>query len=193
MKVFISYSHDSEEHRERVLGLSQRLRVEGIETVLDQYLNGAPPEGWPRWMLNQLDAADFVLVVCTETYYQRFRGQRAPDKGRGVDWEGALITQEIYEAKSATLKFVPVLFSADATKFVPEPLRALNYYVASSKVGYLGSTTFSSGRRASSQRRWVRLRGGPDAPARHSPSTNLLRPPPVNTTSLALPNTHLLI
>src|SRR5689334_12688989 len=67
-KVFISYSHDSDEHRARVLALSERLREDGIETRLDQYLNGAPSEGWPRWMLNQLDEASFVLVVCTETY-----------------------------------------------------------------------------------------------------------------------------
>jgi hypothetical protein len=57
--VFISYSHDSDEHRARVLGLSERLRSDGIETMLDQYVNGAPLEGWPRWMLNQLDAASF--------------------------------------------------------------------------------------------------------------------------------------
>ena len=66
-RVFISYSHDSDQHRERVLALSERLRADGIETLLDQYVNGSPPQGWPRWMLDQLDAADFVLVVCTET------------------------------------------------------------------------------------------------------------------------------
>jgi hypothetical protein len=66
--VFISYSHDSDEHRKQVLALSERLRLDGIETLLDQYVNGTPPEGWPRWMMNQLDAADYVLVICTETY-----------------------------------------------------------------------------------------------------------------------------
>ena len=67
--VFISYSHDSEEHREKVLALSERLREDGIETILDQYVNGSPPGGWPRWMLDQLDTADSVIVVCTEIYY----------------------------------------------------------------------------------------------------------------------------
>ncbi len=32
--VFISYSHDSDAHRERVLGLSERLRQDGIPTLL---------------------------------------------------------------------------------------------------------------------------------------------------------------
>jgi tetratricopeptide (TPR) repeat protein len=134
--VFISYSHDSDEHRARVLALSERLRKDGIETRLDQYLNGAPPETWPRWMLNQLDEASFVLVVCTETYYRRFRGKEVPGKGKGVDWEGALITQELYDARRETLKFVPVLFEADHEPHVPEPLRGLNHYQPLTRRGY---------------------------------------------------------
>jgi hypothetical protein len=51
--VFISYSHDSDEHRQQVLALSERLRADGIATLLDQYVNGSPAVGWPRWMLNQ--------------------------------------------------------------------------------------------------------------------------------------------
>ena len=135
-KVFISYSHDSDEHRERVLGFSERLRDDGIETLLDRYINGSPAQGWPRWMLDQLDAADSVLVVCTETYYRRFRGHEVPGKGKGGDFEGSLITQEIYDARSRTLKFVPVLFSADDEKFIPEPLRSGTHYTLTSESSY---------------------------------------------------------
>jgi hypothetical protein len=134
--VFISYSHDSSDHREKVLALSERLRADGIETLLDQYMNGSPPEGWPRWMLDQLDAADFVLVICTETYYRRFRGHEVPGKGKGVDWEGALITQELYQARSKTLKFVPIFLSAAVEGWIPEPLRAGNYYALTSESAY---------------------------------------------------------
>jgi hypothetical protein len=55
-------------------------------------------------MLNQIDWAEFILLVCTETYYRRFRGHEEPGKGKGVDWEGAVITQELYDARSATIK-----------------------------------------------------------------------------------------
>jgi hypothetical protein len=144
-KVFISYSHDSDEHRDRVLGLSERLRADGIETLLDQYVNGAPAGGWPRWMLNQLDAAAFVLVVCTETYYRRFRGFETGGKGKGVDWEGALITQEIYDSRSTSLKFVPVLFSLDAEPFIPEPLRSGGYHLLTSESGYAALYDFLLG------------------------------------------------
>ena len=40
--VFISYSHDSDEHREKVLGLAERLRQDGLDAQLDQYVNGTP-------------------------------------------------------------------------------------------------------------------------------------------------------
>ena len=90
-----------------MLALSERLRADGIETLLDQYVNGSPQQGWPRWMLDQLDAADFVLVVCTPTCYRRFRGHEEPGKGKGADWEGVHITREIYDSRSLTLKFVP--------------------------------------------------------------------------------------
>jgi SEFIR domain len=98
--VFISYSHDSDAHRAAVLGLAERLRGDGIEVVLDQYVEGTPAQGWPRWMLDEIERADAVLVVCTQTYYQRFRGHGPPDRGRGVDWEGAILTNELYRDRS---------------------------------------------------------------------------------------------
>src|SRR5258705_5882703 len=69
-KVFISYSHDSPEHEQRVLELANRLRRDGIDCTIDQYVV-VPEEGWPRWMDKQIRDSDFVVMVCTETYYQR--------------------------------------------------------------------------------------------------------------------------
>src|ERR1700730_16059132 len=99
-RVFISYSHDSAEHKERVLRFAERLRKNGIDAQIDQYVGGRPPGGWPRWMLDKLDWADFVLLICTETYYRRFRGHEESGTGKGVDWEGQLITLQIYNATS---------------------------------------------------------------------------------------------
>jgi SEFIR domain-containing protein len=82
-RVFISYSHDSPDHKNRVLGLSERFRQDGLETSLDQYVRGTPPQKWPRWMLDQLNWADFVLVICTETYTDVFVAARNPVKVGG--------------------------------------------------------------------------------------------------------------
>ncbi len=56
-KVMISYSHDSDLHKERVLTLANRLCKEGIDCHLDQY-ETSPPMGWPRWMDEQIEEAD---------------------------------------------------------------------------------------------------------------------------------------
>lgn len=135
--VFVSYSHDSSDHQERVLGLSERLREDGVETILDRYIeNGSPPEGWPRWMLNGLDRATHVLCICTETYYRRFRGQDLPGKGKGVDWEGAIITQELYDERSVSSRFIPVLFTTSDKPSIPEPLRPQTFYLLNSEPSY---------------------------------------------------------
>jgi hypothetical protein len=80
-RVFISYSHDSVRHRERVLRLSERLRGDGIDASIDQYVKGTPDATWPRWTLDQVDRAGFVLVVRTEAYYRGLHGSRAPTSG----------------------------------------------------------------------------------------------------------------
>jgi tetratricopeptide (TPR) repeat protein len=75
-------------------------------------------------------------VICTGAYYRRFRGHEQPGKGKGGDWEGALITQEIYDSRSRTKKFIPVIFSSKDVQFIPEPLRAINYFTLTSESQY---------------------------------------------------------
>ena len=79
--VFISYSHDSEEHQDRVLKFSNKLREEGIDCSIDQY-EDSPAEGWPKWMDRSVKKSDFVLVVCTKTYYDRVMGE--DENGMGI-------------------------------------------------------------------------------------------------------------
>jgi hypothetical protein len=134
-KVFISYSHDSPEHAGRVLGLSDRLRQDGIDCHIDQY-EVSPPEGWPRWMVNKVEWADFVLVVCTETYQQRFKGKAPAGQGKGVKWEGSILTQELYDAEAQNTRFIPVVFSSPDTDHIPIVLRGQTPYNVSNDKGY---------------------------------------------------------
>jgi hypothetical protein len=126
--VFISYSHDSPAHLERVLKLSDRLRRDGIDCLIDQY-EMSPREGWPRWTMSQIEEARFVLVVCTDTYHRRVRGKEESGKGRGAKWEGAIITQELYDSEATNDKFIPVLFSSEDSVHVPVYLRSVTRYV----------------------------------------------------------------
>jgi hypothetical protein len=133
--VFISYSYDSKEHADRVLTLSDRLRDEGIDCVLDQY-EDSPPEGWPRWMDRQFCAADFVLMVCTPTYFRRAMGKEEPGTGHGVMWESALIYQYIYNQDDLNTQFIPLLLEGANVADIPTPLQGVTYYRPSTASGY---------------------------------------------------------
>lgn len=125
--VFISYSHDSTEHSDRVLALSDRLRADGIDATIDQY-EESPAEGWPKWMDRQIAKSNFVLVVCTETFLRRVVGNEDPGKGRGVKWESTLTYQHLYNDDSLNKRFIPILFEGSTDKHIPTPLQGATYY-----------------------------------------------------------------
>jgi len=133
-KVFITYSHDSQNNK-RVLDLSNRLRKDGIDCNIDQYEN-SPPEGWPRWTVKQIEDADFVILVCTESYAKRFNGHQDQQKCIDVNWEGAIFTQELYDAMERKTSFIPVIFSRDDLAYIPEYLHAATYFTLDNKNGY---------------------------------------------------------
>ncbi len=128
-KVFISYSHDSGEHSAKVLELSENLRKEGIDCDIDQYLKAPPEEGWPTWMEDKIEEADFVLMVFTETYLRRYRKKEVPEAGHGSAWEAALIANTIYFNQTKNKKFFPILFNKEDLKHVPTILRSTNHYL----------------------------------------------------------------
>jgi hypothetical protein len=59
-----------------VLALADRLCADGIDAMIDQY-EQSPPEGWPAWCEAQIRKADFVLMVCTETYLSGLMAKRS--------------------------------------------------------------------------------------------------------------------
>src|SRR4030042_6225139 len=96
VSVFISYSHDSQEHRKRVLEeIANKLCYDNIDPVLDQYTEHKPPRSWPTWMRHGIERADYVLVVCTQKYSDRFEGKTPKGQGQGAKWEGAIIELEM--------------------------------------------------------------------------------------------------
>jgi hypothetical protein len=135
VRVFISYSHDSDGHMEQVRAVSDRLRRHGVDCRIDQY-EMAPAEGWPQWMLNQIEDADFVLVVCTEVYHRRVRGREEAGRGLGAAWEGVIITQELYDAHGTSSKFIPVVFSAKDAAHRPVFLRGQTFHRLDTETGY---------------------------------------------------------
>jgi hypothetical protein len=135
IRVFISYSHDSQEHMDRVLALSDHLRSDGINCIIDQY-ETSPPEGWARWCDRQIEDAEFVLVVFTGTYEQRFRGTDLTEKGKGVKWEGLIITSQLYNSQGRNRKFIPILFTQEDESHIPAFLQGFTYYIPVIEQGY---------------------------------------------------------
>jgi hypothetical protein len=133
--VFISYTHDSPEHAEKVLALSKRLRTNGIDCVLDQY-ELSPPEGWPLWMDREIKKAKFVLMICTAAYLRRVNGNEEPGIGLGIAWEGNLICNHIYNTASRNTKFIPVVFDAAHAIYVPTPIQGVTRYNLGAPDGY---------------------------------------------------------
>ena len=134
-KVFISYSHDSREHADRVLELSNHLLRDGIDCVLDQY-ETAPSEGWPRWMERRVRDAAFVLVVCTEIYNRRVLAEEEHGKGLGVLWESNIIYNYLYQAGTVENRFIPVVFEPSDVVNIPMPLQGVTRYDVHTDTGY---------------------------------------------------------
>jgi hypothetical protein len=87
-------------------------------------------------MEKQIRESDFVVMVCTETYYRRVLGEEDPGRGRGVRWEGHLIFEAIYQADTRNIKFIPVVLEASGSQWIPSVLQSTNYYDLRSDDGY---------------------------------------------------------
>ena len=126
--VFLSYSHNSPAHSDRVLELSDKLRAMGVDAELDRY-HVRPERGWPHWCEERLrtENAKFVLVICTPTYHKRVEDKVSADEGRGVFWEGSVIYQYLYDDKGNT-RFIPVLLDDATEDGIPVPLKGHTRY-----------------------------------------------------------------
>ena len=129
VRIFISYSHDSDEHVQSVFKLAERLMHSGgLDVELDLWVNGTPDDGWPRWMTKNLKHSDFVLVVCSPLYYQKAMDEVPRGVGRGVKWETHLLYNEIYQDDSHNRKYIPVFLNNVDTEQVPDILRSATFY-----------------------------------------------------------------
>ena len=129
-RVFVSYAHSNDKHRQRVWAFAKSLREQGLDVVIDTDVKSpaGPPEQWPRWMKNQVEAADWVLLFIDEAYRRRFDGHEEPDKGHGVTWEGCIITHELYRSKTINHKFIPVLADDENLNLVPTEIAGATMY-----------------------------------------------------------------
>ena len=100
--VFISYSHDSKEHKAWVARLATDLRSNGVDVVLDQW-DLSLGQDVAAFMQRGVAASDRVVMICSDEYVKK------ADAGvGGVGYERLIITSEVVE-NIDTKKFIPII------------------------------------------------------------------------------------
>ena len=87
-------------------------------------------------MDREIKKAQFVLMICTEAYYNRVMGKEKPEIGLGIAWEGHLIYNHIYRSASRNTKFLPVIFDEAHEQYIPAPTQSATRYCLSRPAGY---------------------------------------------------------
>jgi hypothetical protein len=87
-------------------------------------------------MRRQIREADYVLVVCTETYQRRVDLLEEPGHGLGAIWEGGLITLSVYATQGRNDKFIPVVFSSADVRYIPDFLQGATRYDLDTEEGF---------------------------------------------------------
>ena len=101
-RVFISYSHDSAEHKKWVLDFATTLRNRGIDAVFDQW-DLKPGDDLPHFMETELAQCDFVIMICSETYVAKANAGQG-----GVGYEKMIVTSSLL-GKIDNNKIIPVV------------------------------------------------------------------------------------
>lgn len=108
-RVFISYSHDSASHKKWVLDFSTTLRNRGVDTALDQW-DLKPGDDLPHFMETQLEAADYVLMICSEKYVEKANAGEG-----GVGYEKMIMTSSLL-SKIDSSKVIPIIRQSGTDK-----------------------------------------------------------------------------
>src|SRR5262245_44701708 len=73
-RVSVTYSHDTPEHKALVVQFATFLLTRiGLDVHLDTWYD-AKRMDWSRWAVEQLNEADFILVIASSEYKRRADG-----------------------------------------------------------------------------------------------------------------------
>lgn len=118
--AFVSYSWDSDQHRDWVRDLATRLRGDGIDVTLDQW-HAILGDNLPQFMETAVRDNDYVLIVCTPRYKKK-----SDKRAGGTGYEGDIITAEVFVTGNQR-KFIPILREGEWIEAAPSWLLAKYY------------------------------------------------------------------
>lgn len=112
-KVFMSYSHDDEEHKEWVKDLSIKLRDHGVDIILDQW-DLEIGNDLRFFMEEGLDETKYVICVCSEQYVKK-----ANEGSGGVGYETTIISSDLL--RNAKIDYIlPIVKNNQTSKKTPK-------------------------------------------------------------------------
>ncbi len=130
-RVFISYSQESEAHKQRVHALADRLRAEGVGIILDRDCGaGGPDEKWDKWSEQQAAQAEIVLMVFTPVYRKCWNGEQPPGIRLGATLEASVLFRRIYESGSEVSFCRAVIFEDNHKNEIPYLISGLHNFNA---------------------------------------------------------------
>lgn len=133
-KVFVSYAHESEDHKSDVHVFATLLRDSGLDVVLDIWSVGARRD-WYSWAIREVRGSDYVLVVVSEQYGTTGDGYGPSAANRGVQSEAALLRELLYSDRKKWLpRILPVLLPGHDIVEIPlflQPHTASHYELTS--------------------------------------------------------------
>lgn len=134
-QIFISYSQQPPEDAKFAADLAVRLTQAGFNTFFDEKikLTSTP---WPQLLLEELRKADFVIIVCSESYSKKFNYKTPKGTGKGVKWEASYIVQDLYNKECRTNRFIPVYFHTEDNKYIPDILSGFDHFDLSKTESY---------------------------------------------------------
>lgn len=136
-RIFISYSHDSESHKAKVLKLADKLNKNGLDCNIDLYFPN-PLEGWPRWIERMIDESDCVIIVFSKGYYEKLdKNLHESNLGKGVVFEMTQILQALYNSKAFNKKFIPIVFDSRHEQYITRAFNSYTYYNLNADDGYI--------------------------------------------------------
>jgi hypothetical protein len=151
VRVFVSYARQDARHRRLVGELCAFLHTFDVEIRLDE-LAGRDRRDWSLWAIEEILAADFVVVVASADYRLRAEGVLPAGAGDGVAGEAAFLRDRLaYDRRTWQRRILPVVLPGGRVDEIPlflSPYASSRYEVtaftregAASLLDALGSTS----------------------------------------------------
>jgi hypothetical protein len=118
-RVFVTYAHDTDEHKRSVAEFCAFLDGLGMDVRFDRQQPDIR-RNWNTWTTAEMMRADFVIVIASPVYREVDRGTLAPDYHPGVQSEFNRLADLLHrDGKNWLAKILPVVLPDRSVDEIP--------------------------------------------------------------------------